>query len=379
MVVASAAARPCGSAESGGELSEEIANMRIAQVAPLGESVPPRKYGGTERIVSYLTEALVEQGHEVTLYASGGSLSAARLCVSYPRPLRELPGHPDLELIYRHVMAEVRAASAHYDIIHFHTGWFEFPFFTQADAPCLTTLHGRLNIPEVQARLRAHSSFPLVSISNAQRVPVPEANWVGTIYHGIPDRGIAPRAGGDYLVFLGRISPEKRPDLAIEIARRAGLPIKVAAKVDQVDQAYFDTTIRPLLALPGVDFLGELDDAEKSELLAGAKALLFPIDWPEPFGLAMIEAMACGAPVIAFRRGSVPEVVDEGVTGFIVDDVAGAVAALGRIDQLDRRTVRASFLRRFSIARMVRDYVEVYEQLIERPAAQRALSYGRNA
>ncbi|HEX9488872.1 MAG TPA: glycosyltransferase family 4 protein, partial [Stellaceae bacterium] len=266
--------------------------MRIAQVAPLGESVPPRKYGGTERIVSYLTEALVAQGHEVTLYASGGSLSAARLCVTYPRPLRELPGHPDLELIYRHVMAEVRAASGHYDIIHFHTGWFEFPFFAQAAAPCLTTLHGRLNIPEVQARLRAHRSFPLVSISHAQRAHVPEANWVGTIYHGIPDRGIAARAGGDYLAFLGRISPEKRPDLAIDIAQRAGLPIKIAAKVDQVDQAYFDTTIRPLLALPGVDFLGELDDAEKSELLAGAKALLFPIDWPEPFGLAMIEAMA---------------------------------------------------------------------------------------
>jgi glycosyltransferase involved in cell wall biosynthesis len=356
--------------------------MRIAQVAPLGESVPPPKYGGTERIVSYLTEALVEQGHEVTLYAAGGSRSAARLCVSYPRPLRELPGHPDPELIYRHVMAEIRAASGNYDVIHFHTGWFEFPFFAQADAPCLTTLHGRLNYPEMQARLRAHSAFPLISISDSQRAPVPEANWLTTIYHGIPDCGITPRSGGDYLVFLGRISPEKRPDLAIEIAQRAGLPIKLAAKVDQVDQGYFDTIIRPLLALPGVDFLGELDDAEKNQLLAGAKALVFPIDWPEPFGLAMIEAMACGAPVIAFRRGSVPEVVDEGVTGFIVEDVAGAVAALGRLDQLDRRIVRATFLRRFSIARMVQDYVEVYEQMIERPAVQPALStllYGRNA
>jgi glycosyltransferase involved in cell wall biosynthesis len=353
--------------------------MRIAQVAPLGECVPPRKYGGTERIVSYLTEALAAQGHEVTLYAAGGSRCAARLCVSYPRPLRELPGHPDLELIYRHVMAEVRAASQHYDVIHFHTGWFEFPFFAQSDAPCLTTLHGRLNYPEMQARLRAHSSFPLVSISDSQRAPVPELNWLTTIYHGIPDCGLAPRNSGDYLVFLGRISPEKRPDLAIEIARRAGLPIKLAAKVDQVDQAYFDDVIRPLLSLPGVDFLGEVDDTEKSRLLAGAKALVFPIDWPEPFGLAMIEAMACGAPVVAFRRGSVPEVVDEGVTGFIVEDVAGAVAALGRVEQLDRRAVRATFLRRFSIERMVRNYVEVYEQLIERPAEQRALSYGRNA
>jgi glycosyltransferase involved in cell wall biosynthesis len=356
-----------------------MTNMRIAQVAPLGESVPPRKYGGTERIVSYLTEALVAQGHDVTLYAAGGSRSAAKLCVSYPRPLRELPGHPDVELIYRHVMSGVRAESHRYDIIHFHTGWFEFPHFTQADAPCLTTLHGRLNYPEMMQRLRAHSSFPLVSISESQRLPVPELNWLTTIYHGIPDPGLAPQGGGDYLVFLGRISPEKRPDLAIEIAQRAGLPVKLAAKVDQVDQEYFDTVIRPLLALPGVDFLGELDDAEKNRLLVGAKALIFPIDWPEPFGLAMIEAIACGTPVVAYRRGSVPEVLDDGVTGYIVEDVAGAVDALGRLDRLDRGAIRTTFLRRFSIARMVQDYTAVYDQLIERPADQRALSYGRNA
>jgi glycosyltransferase involved in cell wall biosynthesis len=218
-----------------------------------------------------------------------------------------------------------------------------------------------------------------VSISESQRLPVPELNWLTTIYHGIPDPGLAPQGGGDYLVFLGRISPEKRPDLAIEIAQRAGLPVKLAAKVDQVDQEYFDTVIRPLLALPGVDFLGELDDAEKNRLLVGAKALIFPIDWPEPFGLAMIEAMACGTPVVAYRRGSVPEVLDDGVTGYIVEDVAGAVDALGRLDRLDRGAIRTTFLRRFSIARMVQDYTAVYDQLIERPADQRALSYGRNA
>ena len=339
--------------------------MRIAQVAPLGESVPPPKYGGTERIVSYLTEALVRKGHEVTLYAAGGSRTDARLVTSYPRPLRELPGHPDLELIYRHVMAGVRAASHEYDVIHFHVGWFEFPYFAHSETPCLSTMHGRLNIPELRAKLRAHSRFPLVSISDSQRAPVPEVNWVGTIYHGMPDPGLRPSDRvGDYVAFLGRISPEKRPDLAIEIAQKAGVPIKIAAKVDQVDQAYFDETIRPLLALSGVEFLGELDDAEKRDLLARARALLFPIDWPEPFGLAMIEAMACGAPVIAFRRGSVPEVIDEGMTGFIVDDVAGAVAALRQVERLDRRAIRSTFLRRFSLSRMVQDYVDLYERLI---------------
>jgi glycosyltransferase involved in cell wall biosynthesis len=218
-----------------------------------------------------------------------------------------------------------------------------------------------------------------VSISDSQRLPVPELSWLTTIYHGIPDPGFQPQGGGDYLVFLGRISPEKRPDLAIEIAQRAGLPVKLAAKVDQVDQEYFDMVIRPLLALPGVDYLGELDDSEKNRLLVGAKALVFPIDWPEPFGLAMIEAMACGTPVVAYRRGSVPEVVDDGVSGYIVEDVAGAVDALGRLDRLDRATIRGTFLRRFSIVRMVQDYIAVYDQLIERPADQRALSYGRNA
>ncbi len=353
--------------------------MRIAQVAPLGESVPPRKYGGTERIVSYLTEALVERGHDVTLYASADSRTSARLIPCFPRPLRELPGHPDLDLIYRHVMADVRAAADHYDVIHFHLGWFEFAPFTPSETACLTTLHGRINIPEVQQRLRAYRSFPLVSISDSQRLPVPEANWIRTIYHGIPDPGISQLgSSGDYLVFLGRISPEKRPDLAIEIAQRAGIPLKVAAKVDQVDREYFETTIAPMLRLPGVTFLGELGDRDKHRLLAGARALLFPIDWPEPFGLAMIEAMACGTPVIAFRRGSVPEVIDDGMTGFVVESVDEAVSALFRIDAIDRRNVYATFKRRFSIARMIDDYLDLYEHLIASGTAT-TLSYGRQA
>jgi glycosyltransferase involved in cell wall biosynthesis len=349
--------------------------MRIAQVSPLGESVPPRKYGGTERIVSYLTETLVAMGHEVTLYASGDSRTSARLHAGYPRALRTLPSHPELELIYRHVMAEVKAAQHHYDIIHFHTGWFEFPAFAQRSTPCLTTLHGRLNIPEVQQRLRAHHGFPLVSISDSQRAPVPELNWAATVYHGIPDPGppaaVGPRG---YLAFLGRISPEKRPDLAVEIAHRAGLPLKIAAKVDPVDQEYFDETIRSLLSLPGIEFLGELDDAEKHLLLSGARALLFPIDWPEPFGLVMIEAMARGTPVIAFRRGSVPEIVDNGITGFMVEDTEDAVAALDRVDRLDCANIRATFQRRFALERMVRDYLEVYERLIDE-ADDEALTY----
>lgn len=351
--------------------------MRIAQIAPLGECVPPKKYGGTERVVSYLTEALVERGNDVTLYAAGGSRTSARLCTSYPRALRELPGHPDPELIYRHVMAEVRAASRAYDIIHFHTGWFEFPVFTQPETACLTTMHGRLNVPRFQARLRAYRALPLVSISNAQRAPARDASWIGTIYHGIPDPGVPVRGGrGDQLVFLGRISPEKRPDLAIEIACKAGRPLKIAAKVDPVDEEYFETQIRPMLSRPGIEFLGELDDAQKHALLADAYALLFPIDWPEPFGLAMIEAFACGTPVIAFRRGSIPEVVDEGVTGFIVEDVAGAVDALDRVGSLDRRMVRATFERRFTLDRMVGDYVALYEALIERFANRRAVAPG---
>jgi glycosyltransferase involved in cell wall biosynthesis len=356
--------------------------MRIAQVAPLGESVPPPKYGGTERIVSYLTEALVEAGHEVTLYGCAGSETAANFHCCFPCTLRQLPGQPDLELIYRHVMAEVRAHSSNFDVVHFHTGWFEFAPFAQSPTPRLTTMHGRLNIPELQQRLRPHRTFPLISISDAQRSPMPDLNWVRTIYHGIPTPWappVAPKQERGYLTFLGRISPEKRPDTAIEIAQKAGMPLKIAAKVDPVDQEYFDTLIRPMLRLPGIEYLGELDDYEKGRLLAGSTALLFPIDWPEPFGLAMIEAMACGTPVIAFRRGSIPEVVDEGITGFIVEDVDGAVAALDRLSTFDPQAIRATFDRRFSVARMVEDYVAVYDRLIAQNAEWPEAAYGRQA
>jgi glycosyltransferase involved in cell wall biosynthesis len=350
--------------------------MRIAQVAPLGESVPPRRYGGTERVVSYLTEALVQMGHEVTLYASGDSRTRARLRAGCLRSLREHTANPNIPLIYGEMMSQVEAARHAYDIIHFHLGWFEFPIFAASDNVCLTTLHGRLTVPAMLRRLARYRDFPLVSISLAQRTPAPHQNWIDNIYHGMPDPGGPTRAPEGYLAFVGRISPEKRPDFAIEIASRAGKRIKLAAKVDPVDQAYFATKIRPLLARPNVEFLGELDDCEKHDLLSGADAMLFPIDWPEPFGLVMIEAMACGTPVIAFRRGSVPEVLEDGVTGFIVDDVAQAVAALDRLHQLDRARIRATFLRRFSLARMVRDYVALYDRLLAvkregmRPALQ---------
>jgi glycosyltransferase involved in cell wall biosynthesis len=346
--------------------------MRIAQVAPLGESVPPKKYGGTERIVSYLTETLVQMGHDVTLYASGDSKSAARIRSVSLRSIRGPAGQANFDAIFGQVMADLHAARHAYDIIHFHIGWYEFPVFDQGDSLCLTTLHGPLEPPPVRERIGAYRDFPLVSISDAQRRPLPQQNWLGTIYHGIPDPRVEAGTGGGYLAFLGRISPEKRPDLAIEIARRAGLPLKIAAKVDPVNEDYFANEIRPLLELPGIEFLGELDERAKWPLLAGARALLFPIDWPEPFGLAMVEALACGTPVVAFRRGSVPEVVEDGITGFVVDDVTGAVGAVERVGRLDRRLVQERFRQRFTIGRMVRDYFGLYERLIDAPLPIRA-------
>lgn len=346
--------------------------MRIAQVAPLGESVPPRKYGGTERIVSYLTETLVQMGHDVTLYASGDSKSAARIRSVSLRSMRGGGGQVNFDAIFGQVMADLHAARHAYDIIHFHTGWYEFPVFAGGDALCLTTLHGPLEPAPVRERIGAYRDFPLVSISNAQRRPLPRQNWVDTIYHGVPDPGTQAGPSEGYLAFLGRISPEKRPDLAIEIAQRAGLPLKIAAKVDPVNEAYFASEIRPLLALPGVEFLGELDERAKRPLLAGARALLFPIDWPEPFGLVMVEAFACGTPVVAFRRGSVPEIVEDGVTGYVVDDVAGAVEAVERAATLDRRLVQERFRQRFTIGRMVRDYLGLYERMIDEPLPVRA-------
>jgi glycosyltransferase involved in cell wall biosynthesis len=341
--------------------------MRIAQVTTLAESVPPRAYGGTERVVSYLTEALVGLGHEVALYASADSVTSAELRACCARSLRSAPTSADPIAIHEIMMRRVLAESADFDIIHFHTGWFEFPLFAGKGIPCLSTMHGPMGRQDIQERVRRFRSLPLVSISHAQRAPIADANWIGTIYHGLPNAlAVADKRERDYLAFLGRISPEKRPDLAIEIAWRAGFPLKLVAKVDAADKAYFDAVIRPLLAAPDIEFIGELGEADKMRFLAGARALVFPIDWAEPFGLVMIEAMACGTPVIAFRKGSVPEVVDHGITGFIVDDVKGAVDAVMEVGRLDRERIRENFRRRFSSLRMANDYIVLYKSMIAR-------------
>lgn len=336
--------------------------MRIAQVAPLIESVPPRLYGGTERVVSYLTEELVRQGHQVTLFASGDSITSAKLVACAPCALRHDPGVSDPIPHYMLMLDEVRGRVDDFDILHFHFDPFQFPLFRPIAERTLTTLHGRQDLPDLPALYHRFNDMPLVSISDAQRQPTAHANFVATIYHGLPLHLHRPTyaPGGGYLAFLGRICPEKRPDLAIAIARAAGLPIRLAAKVDKVDQAYFRDTIAPLLTGPEVRCIGEINEVEKTAFLGEALALLFPVDWPEPFGLAMIEAMACGTPVLAFRRGSVPEIVEEGVTGRIVDDVAAAVRVLPEVLALDRRTVRRRFEQRFSATRMAEEYGRLY-------------------
>jgi glycosyltransferase involved in cell wall biosynthesis len=341
--------------------------LRIAQVAPLYESVPPKLYGGTERIVSYLTEELVRQGHEVTLFASGDSVTQARLVAVCPRSLRLDPGCVDPLAHHLVLIEEVFRRAASFDVVHFHIDYLHFPVTRRLPVPHVTTLHGRLDIPDLVPLHREYQGMPVTSISDAQRAPLPWLNWQGTIHHGLPvdlHRGIEePEA---YLAFLGRVSPEKGLDRAIEITRRAGLPLCVAAKVDRADLAYYEETIKPLLAQPHVDFVGEIGEAEKQRFLGNARAVLFPVDWPEPFGLVMIEAMACGTPVIAFRRGSVPEVLDEGETGFVVSTVEEAAAAVGRLDEISRRGCRAAFERRFTAPRMAREYVRMYRQQIER-------------
>jgi len=342
--------------------------MRIAQVTPLTESVPPQTYGGTERVVSYLTEALVRLGHDVTIYASGDSVTTAELRACWPQSLRSDPDPRarDFVTVHEAMMQRVLAEADEFDVIHFHTGWMEFKHFkNHPTARCLTTLHGPIDVPDVNARLLRHKGYPLVSISDSQRAPLPDLNWLGTVYHGLPDTlAVADTGKRDYLAFLGRIAPDKRPDLAIEIASRAGLPLKIAAKVDRVDEEYFQTVIRPMLDRPGIEFVGEVNEADKMRFLAGARALIFPIDWEEPFGLVMIEAMACGTPTVAFRRGSVPEVLDEGQTGFIVRTLDDAVAALDRLDTFDRHVIRDVFRRRFSSSRMAQDYVRIYEGML---------------
>ena len=338
--------------------------MKIAQVAPLYESCPPTLYGGTERVVAYLTEELVRQGHDVTLFASGDSQTTARLVAPVKRALRLDPYISD-PLAYHFIMFnQVAKRAREFDIIHFHTDYLHFPMAGKLGRPSLTTLHGRLDLPALPAVYREFHHMPLVSISDSQRRPLTWANWADTVPHGIPGALYPTGSGGGYLAFIGRISPEKRPDRAIEIAHRSGLPLKIAAKVDRVDQEYFDAVIRPLLDRKDAEFIGEISDAEKSAFLGDAAALLFPIDWPEPIGLAMIEAMANGTPVIGFRCGSVPEVIDDGLTGLIVDSVDEAVAAVPRALALDRSAVRDRFEERFEVERMASDYLAVYRRLL---------------
>jgi glycosyltransferase involved in cell wall biosynthesis len=347
--------------------------MRIAQIAPLYEAVPPKLYGGTERVVSYLTEALVDLGHDVTLFASGDSVTSAKLEAAWPRALRLDPTVRDAMAPHVLLMERVRSIAHEFDVLHFHLDYLPFPLFSQMDTPFVTTLHGRLDLPELQPIFDTFSEAPVISISDSQRQPLPQANWLNTIYHGLPENLLTPQPQRkpEYLAFLGRICPEKRVDTAIRIAAQSGLPLKIAAKVDKVDMDYFKTEIEPLLSEAHVEFVGEINEAQKPEFLSGAKALLFPIDWSEPFGLVMIESMACGTPVIAFNRGSVPEVIDHGVTGFITEDVQGAVAAVQRIDELSRTRIREQFERRFSAKTMAQNYVDGYTTLIE--AAQRPI------
>jgi glycosyltransferase involved in cell wall biosynthesis len=340
--------------------------MKVAQVAPLVESVPPKLYGGTERVVSYLTEELVRQGHEVTLFASGDSQTAARVVPGCEIALRLNPAVRDPWPHQVVMLDEVRRLAGDFDILHFHIDFYHFPLFREMARRTVTTLHGRLDLPDLQPLYREFSDVPLVSISRDQRRPMPPVNWAGTVHHGLPRHlyPFHPVPEGGYLAFLGRISPEKRPDLAIEIARRAGIRLRIAAKVDRVDEAYFREVIEPLLDDPLVEFIGEVGEGEKAAFLGNARALLFPIDWPEPFGLVIIEAMACGTPVIAFRRGSVPEVIDHGVSGWIVDDLDGAVEAVYNVGRLARPRVRRRFEQRFTAERMAGDYLAIYEELV---------------
>jgi glycosyltransferase involved in cell wall biosynthesis len=337
--------------------------MKIAQIAPLAESVPPRLYGGTERIVSYLSEELVAQGHDVTLFASGDSETAARLVRCSPMALRLDPSVRDPLPHHLLLLEQVRQRAPEFDILHFHIDLLHFPLIRTIATPSVTTLHGRLDLPDLVPFYRLFPDVPLVSISDHQRAPMPPVRWVRTIHHGLPPElyRFTPRPAGGYLAFLGRISPEKRPDRAIAIATRAGMPLRIAAKIDKVDRAYWQEEIEPLVrANPLVEFLGEIGERDKAGFLGNAAALLFPIDWPEPFGLVMIEAMACGTPVIAFAAGAAPEVIDHGETGFLVSSVAEAVAAVSRVGRLDRARVRATFERRFAIERVAEDYLEVY-------------------
>jgi glycosyltransferase involved in cell wall biosynthesis len=340
--------------------------LRVAVVAPLYESVPPRLYGGTERVVSYLTEELVAQGHEVTLFASADSRTRARLRPMAPQGLRLDAGCRDPMAYHLVMLDQVLDAAAEFDIVHFHLDYLQLPFAQRLGVPAVTTMHSRLDVPELQMVHRRFRDLPLVSISQAQRRPMAWANWLATVHHGLPPQ-LYPFSArpGSYLAFLGRISPEKRPDRAIRLARRTGIPLKIAAKIEKMDLQYFEEVIRPQLREPGVEFVGEIGEADKVRFLSDALALLFPIDWPEPFGLVMIEAMACGTPVLAWRRGSVPEILADRKTGFIVEDERSAEAAIARMAEIDRAGCRRVFEERFSAQRMARDYLSVYHRLLQ--------------
>jgi glycosyltransferase involved in cell wall biosynthesis len=340
--------------------------VKIAQVSPLFESVPPKLYGGTERVVSYLTEELVAAGHDVTLFASGDSLTSGTLVPVTPRSLRLDPNCVD-QIAHHICLSELVYRRAHeFDFIHFHIDYFHFPNSTRNPVPHATTLHGRLDLPDLVPLYQVFPDEPVISISDAQREPLPRLRWLGTVHHGLPAGLLTlnPNPGG-YLAFLGRVSPEKGPDRAITIARRTGVPLLMAAKVDQVDRDYFEQVVKPMLDPGVVQFIGEVNESEKQELLGNAAALLFPIDWPEPFGLVLIESMACGTPVIAFRRGSVPEIIDDGRSGRVVDDLEGAIAAVPSVLSLNRTECRAAFNERFTARRMARDYVELYRRSID--------------
>jgi glycosyltransferase involved in cell wall biosynthesis len=340
--------------------------MRIAQVAPLMEAVPPRLYGGTERMVSWLTEDLVALGHDVTLFASADSQTSAKLFPCAPLGLR-LAGITDATATTLVMLNRVLRMENEFDIIHLHIDLLQFPLFRDLAHKCVTTLHGRLDLPDRIALHHAVPDMPLLSISDSQRKPMPpHVDWLATVYHGLPADQLRCGPGGSYLLFLGRISPEKRPDRAIEIAIAAGVPLKIAAKVDPADQAYFRDTIEPMLDHPLVDFVGEVDEVGKFALLSHARALIFPIDWPEPFGLVMIEAMSVGTPVIAWRNGSVPEVIRDGVSGLVVGSMEEAVLAVTRVGAIDRAAVRREFETRFSVRRMTLDYLDAYDRLLAR-------------
>jgi glycosyltransferase involved in cell wall biosynthesis len=350
--------------------------MKIAQVAPLYESVPPKLYGGTERIVSYITEELVRQCHDVTLFASGDSMTSAELVPMCPEALRLNDDVIDPLAHHVRMVEEVFRRKNEFDIIHFHIDYLHYPLSSREKVPNVTTLHGRLDMRDLVPLYRTYPEMPVISISDAQRRPLPWLNWQGTVHHGMPeDRLSIGSGGGDYLAFLGRISPEKGLDEAIRIARRVGVPLKIAAKVDRVDQKYFDTVIKSQLDHELIEYIGEIGYAEKNEFLGNATALLFPIAWPEPFGLVMMEAMACGTPVIAYARGSVPEVIEDGLNGFIVRDVDGAASAIERLGRLDRLRCRQRFEERFTAKRMSEDYMAIYERLV----AQSSKSFAKEA